>query len=216
MQGLRFTLLADGPSDVALIEILNWLLRQKIGSIPIQSAFADLGRLPIPPKGLSERICWSVKLFPCDLLFVHRDAERESIDKRKEEIHKASKGSKIVALPIVCVVPIRMTESWLLVDETALRKAAGNPNGDQPLQMPEVRELEKLVDPKETLHKLLREASGHEGRRLRRFERTLGTSVQRVSELIRDFQPLRGLVAFQRMEKEIERVVKEHGWQCPP
>jgi len=213
MQGLRITLLADGPSDAALLEILSWLLRQKCGSIPIQSAFADLGRLPKPPKVLSERICWSIKLYPCDLLFVHRDAERVAIDKRKEEIRKASKESKVVAPPIVCVVPVRMMESWLLVDEPALRKAAGNPNGDQLLPMPNVRELEQLSDPKETLRNLLREASGHEGRRLRQFERNLATSIQLVAQLTSDFQPLRGLAAFQMLEKEIERVVSDQGWR---
>ena len=214
MQRLRFTLLADGPSDRALIQILRWLLRQKCGSIPIQFSFADLRYLPRPPKELSQRICWSVKLFPCDLLFVHRDAERESIDKRVGEIHEASEKSGVVSPPIVCVVPVRMQESWLLVDEPVLRKAVGNPNGSHPLNMPKVKELEKLADPKETLHELLREASGLQGHRLHRFERRLGTCVQRVAELTVDFQPLRGLVAFQRLEGKLEEVIKAQGWDC--
>ena len=83
MQGLRFTLVADGSSDRALLPILVWLLREHFGSTPIQPEFSDLRRLPNPPKKLVERIDKSIELYPCDLLFVHRDAERESIDKRQ-------------------------------------------------------------------------------------------------------------------------------------
>ena len=36
MQTLRYTLLADGSSDRALLPILTWLLRQYCGAIPIQ------------------------------------------------------------------------------------------------------------------------------------------------------------------------------------
>ena len=45
MQQLRYTLMADGSSDRALLPILTWLLRQSCGQIPIQPEFADLRRL---------------------------------------------------------------------------------------------------------------------------------------------------------------------------
>ena len=77
MRELRFTLMADGSSDMALLPILVWLLRRHFGSIPIQPEFADLRRLQNPPNELFERIAKSIELYPCDLLFVHRDAERE-------------------------------------------------------------------------------------------------------------------------------------------
>ncbi len=76
MRELRFTLVADGSSDRALLPIFIWLLREHFGRIPIQPEFADLRRLPNPPRELFERIAKSVELYPCDLLFVHRDAER--------------------------------------------------------------------------------------------------------------------------------------------
>ena len=213
MQRLRITLLADGPSDRALIPILRWLLRRQCGSIPIQSRFADLRFLPRPSRELSQRIRQSVELFPCDLLFVHRDAERESIGKRVEEIREALGKSGLASPPtIVCVVPVRMQEAWLLIDETALRKAAGNPNGSQPLNMPKVNELEKLPDPKRSLHDLIRESSGLQGRRLDRLQSKLSTCVQRVADLIEDFQPLRGLSAFQHLEVELAQLVKDQGW----
>ena len=206
MQTLRYTLLADGSSDRALLPILTWLLRQSCGAIPIEAEFADLRRLPHPPKKLSERIHWSVELYPCDLLFVHRDAENAPIEKRESEIRKALKESSAEDLVrVVCVVPVRMQEAWLLIEEAALRKAAGDPNGTQLLDMPDVQKLEELADPKRLIRELLRQASGLRGRRLKRFN--WRSSAHRVAEMIGDFSPLYGLAAFQRLAEEVERVV---------
>ena len=208
MQGLRYTLVADGSSDRALLPILTWLLRQFCGAIPIQAEFADLRRLPHPPKRLSERIHWSVELYPGDLLFVHRDAERAPIEKREAEIRKALAESPVEnSVRVVCVVPVRMQEAWLLIDEAALRKAAGNPNGTQPLAMPDGQKLEALADPKQRLWELLRQASGLRGRRLERFN--WRSSAHRVAEMIGDFGPLYKLAAFRRLAAEVERSVRD-------
>ena len=205
MQPLRYTLLADGSSDRTLLPILTWLLRRYCGAIPIEAAFADLRRLPHPPKKLSERIHWSVELYPCDLLFVHRDAESAPIEKREAEIRKALKESSMAdSVRVVCVVPVRMQEAWLLIDEAALRRAAGNPNGTQALAMPDVQKLEELADPKQLIRELLRQASGLRGRRLERFN--WRSSAHRVAEMIDDFSILYRLAAFQRLAAAVERV----------
>ena len=207
---LRYTLVADGPSDQALIPILTWLLRQVVGPKPIQGEFSDLRRLPNPPNRLAERIDRSVELFPCELLFVHRDAERATIEHRVAEIRRAVRKTSVATWPMVCVVPVRMQEAWLLIDENALRGAAGNPNGKEPLDLPRIETLEGLPDPKRTLHELLRQASGLQGRRLRRFNERL--SGQRVAELIEDFRPLYRLLAFQRLSADVAGAAKEHEW----
>ena len=212
MQELRYTLLADGSSDRALLPILTWLLRQSCGAIPIEAEFADLRRLPHPPKKLSERIHWSVELYPCDLLFVHRDAESAPIEVRESEIRKALKESLVEdSVRVVCVVPVRMQEAWLLIDEAALRKAAGDPNGTQPIDMPDVQKLEELADPKQLFRELLRQASGLRGRRLKRFN--WRSSAHRVAEMIGDFSVLYRLAAFQRLAVEVKRVATEGEWR---
>ena len=203
MQGLRFTLVADGSSDKALLPILVWLLRKHFGKIPIQAEFADLRRLQNPPSKLFDRIAKSIELYPCDLLFVHRDAERESIAKRVREIRESLEKCAIDALPVVCVVPVRMQEAWLLIDEFALRKAAGNPRGRRPLNIPDPNKLEDLPDPKQILHELLHQASSLSGRRLKRFIRDVGSHVHRVAEHIDDFSLLCELTAFQQVEHQV-------------
>jgi hypothetical protein len=103
-----------------------------------------------------------------------------------------------------------MTEAWLLFDEKALREAAGNPRGDHRLGFPPVSSLESVPDPKQTLHDLLRTASGRAGRRLKQFKGT--DAVRRLAELINDFSPLRALTAFQALEEEIRQVIEAEGW----
>ena len=202
--------MADGMSDRALMPILSWLLRKLCGSLLIQPEIADLRRINPSPRGLAERISRSVELYPCDLLFVHRDVERATIEDRLSEISAAVMQSRVALQPVICVVPVRMQEAWLLIDEAALRRAAGNPNGRAPLNLPRVQSLEQLPDPKRMLHELLRQASGLRGRRLRSFNRRLHGYA--VAERINDFTPLCGLPAFRRLAGDLGRVVTENGW----
>lgn len=211
MDEIRYTLISDGPSDRALLPILTWTLREKGEVSRIQAEWADLRRLPQPPQTLNERILNAIDLFPCDLLFVHRDAEKEEPEHRYKEIraalHEATQRG--FQTPAVCVVPVQMTEAWLLFDEPAIRLAAGNPNGKNPLKVPDLSIIEQISDPKEILFRLLREASGLRGRRLKRFN--MAESRIRVTELVSDFSPLRKLNAFQRLEKDVS-TLKQNGW----
>jgi hypothetical protein len=203
MDEICYTLISDGPSDRALLPILNWILRKKGGVRRIQAEWADLRRLPNPPRKLHDRILIAIELFPCDLLFVHRDAERQEPKRRYDEIRNAIKkaASKGFQTPAVCVVPIQMTEAWLLFDETAIRLAAGNPNGKSPMNLPDLFTIEQNPDPKNFLFKILREASGLTGRRLKKFN--VAESRIRIAELVLDFTPLENLSAFQGLENDI-------------
>jgi hypothetical protein len=53
-----------------------------------------------------------------------------------------------------------MTEAWLLIDERPIRLAAGNPNGTQNLDLPDIRTLEDIPNPKHVLRGALLAATG--------------------------------------------------------
>ena len=143
---------------------------------------------------------------------MHRDAESAPIEVREAEIRKALEESSVEgSVRVVCVVPVRMQEAWLLIDEAALRRAAGNPNGTQPLAMPDVQRLEELTDPKQLIRELLRRASELQGRRLERFN--WRSSAHRVAEIIDDFSVLYKLAAFQRLAAAVEQVVTAEEWR---
>lgn len=207
MTTLTYTLVSDGPSDRYLLPIINWTLTAipTLKEILIESQFADFREEPEAPQGLAERIRKAVLDFPCDVLFVHRDAEREDPARRREEILEAV--NQVGVEPAVCIVPVRMTEAWLLIDEPAIRRAAGNPHGSGALKLPPHQRLESLPDPKEILHEALLAASESTGRRLKQFRRDLPMLKHRVSELIEDFSPLRRLSAFNRFEQDVRSAI---------
>ena len=204
---LTYTLLTDGSSDRALIPILTWLLEQQNLHEPIQSSWADLRPLRNPPHTLSDRIERAVTLFPCDLLFVHRDAENQPREWRMSEINDAKQQLRadFVCPPAICVIPVRMQEAWLLFGEQAIRGASGNPHGHVQLDLPPLDRLEDLPNPKEDLYELLRIASGLTGRRRSQFG--VDVAAARVADYNDDFSPLRHLPAFVALENEINQWV---------
>lgn len=211
MTELTYTLLGDGSSDESLLQHLNWLMRQHVrADLPLRQLWADLSRVRPRPKGLPERIEAACKSYPCDILFVHRDAEASPHGARREEIEAALRSTGAVVPPVVCVVPVRMQEAWLLLEEAAIRSAAGNPNGRVPMQMPKLRGVEGIPDPKDCLYQLLRTASGFRGRRLQKFR--VRQSARRVAELIDDFSPLRCLPAFATLESDLVAVLRRNQW----
>jgi hypothetical protein len=101
----------------------------------------------------------------------------------------------------VPVVPVRMTEAWLLSNQQAIRDAAGNPKGRNALHLPNWRRWDRLPDPKTTLLEAIEHASGLTGRRLANF--SARRHRLRVAELTMDFSPLRQLEAFRLLEDDI-------------
>ena len=205
---MTYTLLADGTSDQVLIPIINWSL-QRWNIAPINPQWVDLGRIPRQPS--PERRYRAVfELYPCDVLFVHRDAEAQPAELRRVQIAEniaevlgAAAGGAIQVLHIP-VVPVRMTEAWLLADERAIRAASGNPNGNAELGLPDVRRLEELPDPKATLFEALRRASGLNAQRRSKFRAR--DRVRRIPDYIDDYSPLDVLPAFAALQTDIRGV----------
>lgn len=205
---IRYCLLSDGSSDRMLMPVLDWLLRRHCPRHALESQWADLGRLPRPPKTLSDRIRKSLELYEPNLLFIHRDAERYSFESRHREVKAALMGQ--ASPPTVCVIPVRMQEAWLLFDEKAIRRAAGNPNGRQSLQLPHLTTVEALPNPKEVLFTLIREASNLSSSRLKKFRPQQCAHL--VAQAIDDFAPLQLVPAFRALESELVGVIEEMGW----
>jgi hypothetical protein len=211
-----FTLLSDGSSDEALLRHIDWLLRRHLDvRFALDFQWADLRALRRRPTGIVERIEAAISLYPCDVLFVHRDAEKERPEVRYEEIESAWRNldpSEIGNMPsCIGVVPVRMLEAWLLCNEIAIRRAAGNPNGQIPLTLPSLKDIESLSDPKKVLHDLLRRASGLTGRRLHKFRTHLAARL--VAEYTVDFAPLLQLPAFRQLEQNIASFGQSRGWK---
>lgn len=208
MNVLRCTLVTDGSSDgKILVPILEWLLRAHCPDTGVNVTPIDPLHCVMVPRSLTKKIEFAVKAYPCDYLFVHRDSEGDSPDHRRQEIKKAVEAADIQqSVPHVCVIPIRMTEAWLLFDEAAIRIAAGNPNGGVSLEIPPLSRIEDTPDPKHLLHDLLKTASELTGRRRRSFDARRCALL--VADRLGDFSPLRQLSAFQALESDVRRIVR--------
>lgn len=167
--------------------------------------WADLRGLGERSRKLEHRLTAAIEQYPCRLLFVHRDAEKQDPSVRYDEIQTAN----CTACHHVCVVPVRMQEAWLLHDETALREAAGRPSGTESLRLPPPQRWERLADPKRVLYEALRTASGAKGRRARNFKP--GRAAHRLADLVTDWSALRALAAFDRLEQDTRTALTQLG-----
>jgi hypothetical protein len=199
MKRVTATLVTDGSSDKLLVPLIELLL-----SAHTDLAYQVVCAEGLPPlsSGLSARIDSALELFPCDFLFIHRDDEGIGAAVRQQEIESNWASSQQTAT-LVCVIPVRMTEAWLITNEKPIRGAVGNPNGVEPLNLPAAKSIESLPDPKTVLFEALKAASGLNGTRKRRFNPH--QYRHRVSELTDDLAPLRKLRSFKHLETQIQQ-----------
>jgi hypothetical protein len=189
-------LAADGASDKVLLPVITWSIKQ-CKAVPVVEQWVDFGRIPRRPDP-AQRLRTASDLYPCEVLFIHRDAEAQAPELRRQEIAEALRGSSIPHIP---VIPVRMTEAWLLAHETAIRSAAGNPNGAESLNLPDVRRLENLPDPKRVLYDALKAASGLNSRRRSRLP--VDRLVQFIPNYIDGYSRLIVLSAFRMLQADI-------------
>ena len=199
MKRVTATLITDGSSDKLLVPLIELLFNTHT-ELAYQVNCAE--GLPPVSSGLKARIDSALELFPCDFLFVHRDAEGVAATVRQQEIEASWLGSQQTAT-LICVVPVRMTEAWLVANEKPIRLAVGNPNGTESLGLPTVKNIESLPDPKEILFAALKAASGISATRKRRFNPH--QYRHRVSELTDDLGPLRKLESFRHLEAQVQK-----------
>jgi hypothetical protein len=210
MADLLFTVVGEGSRDAALVPIIEWLLADLLPGMGVEGFCANDGDLP-SARDLPGRIVDGLKAQPRHVLFVHRDADSAGRQARIMEIERALTAARdrlSIAIPVVPVVPARMVETWLLTDRAAIRRAAGNPNGRMTLPLPRPRELERMADPKGLLNALVLAATGLSAHRQQRFV----VNTVAVAQATVSFDPLRQLSAFQALEADVERVIREQGW----
>lgn len=197
--------LVDGPSDLPLSRHLESMC----------SAFgADVALTPVDPALLSDvgRTVADRLRFVADqpdlleIVFVHRDAEGQPPERRFHEIKVGVTGAGL-SCPVVPVVPVRMTEAWLLLDEAAIRRVAAKPNGTAPLDLPTWQEAERLADPKRCLQEVLLAASETTGRRRKQFERDFGRHRALLLERLDPGGIVATLTAWKRLEADVAEAV---------
>lgn len=198
----RGLFLADGSSDLPIAGLLRHVCSRH--GVLVEVVPVPNDRLPLATsRTVHARVQAALGLDPdFSLVFVHRDAEGEHPDKRKDEVAAGVlKGG--FSGPAVAVVPVRMTEAWLLLDEAAIREVAGRPSGNETLSLPRPDKVEELPDPKATLREALCVASGTRGRRREMFLRRFPELRRVLLDRLDPDGPVTGLPAWRRLEVDV-------------
>lgn len=138
---------------------------------------------------LSEKVKQGLELSDSpDLLFIHGDADDDhntataGPEKRYEEIVRAVQSTSH-SDRYVRIVPVHMTEAWLLVNPSEIRRVAGKPKGRCNLYLPAVQTIERLADPKTLLKEILSRAGSPKGRRRKKdFKERFGEHRRQLIE----------------------------------
>ena len=183
---MRFLFVCEGSSDTPLADHVQRLLIRCGQPDPDGEAWHHGGQVA---DKIRQGLNAAGRL---DLLFVHRDADNAGAEARYREIETAVRDVEQDGMSWTGVVPVRMTEAWLLLDEAAIRKVVGKRDGRAALDLPAPERAERMADPKERLKDALLAASGNRGRRRRRFAREFPRLRRR---LLQDL-PIGGEIAF--------------------
>jgi hypothetical protein len=190
-------LLADGTSDRALIPLISRSLQDLAPNL----FFADIAVADGGNGSLRDRVIKCLDDYPCDLLFVHRDSESQNPELRLSEIETATEN---LAVKPVAVIPVKMTESWLIVDSAAIRRAVGNPIGIESLELPSLNRVER-VDAKKILDGALSVAAHKSARRRHKFRPE--SYRFRVAEELPDIKLIRQLASYSAFETRLSAVL---------
>lgn len=198
---MKIALIAEGSSDRMLLPFLSWLLRSIDPDRSYEIVPIDLRDVRDAPNTIEGKIAWlEASERRWDLVLVHRDSDSRDPEPRYREIDRAARVA-VASIPVVAVVPVRATETWLLFDERAIRQAAGAPNSTVELGLPSAGEIEKRARPKKLLHDALTVASETRGRRRAKFRPE--PRCHTVATAVRDWSPLMKLSACQRLKLDL-------------
>lgn len=165
MANLALRLYAEGPTDERLLSKRG---RGVADVLPVEPI--DLTNVP---RGLNraERILEAARRAAgSHLLIIHADADRQSRSavlqtrfKRGEDlVRRAHQEGQGVCDRLIPIIPVRMTEAWMLADSRALVAEVGeHPSRGLPNLPTNPRAIEAERDPKQVITTAIRQARSH-------------------------------------------------------
>lgn len=212
---VQFLFIGEGTSDEGLIPHLESLCVEA-GADEAMGVAPDFRRLSkFIGNSVEAKLKAALALEPeANLIFIHRDADGRDGNRRYVQIAEAVHACAC-NLPIVCVVPIQETEAWLLLDESAIRRAVGRPNGSVALDLPAPSAVERLARPKERLREILAAASETTGRRLERIRQDFPLQRRALLQDLSTEGPLGQVTSWSRLRADLNvslaNMIARHG-----
>ncbi|WP_283138084.1 DUF4276 family protein [Rhizohabitans arisaemae] len=200
--------IAEGTSDMPLADIVEALFIDR--GFDVRLSKPDFSFLRKVPRDVTSRVTAGLELMEetPDLVVVHRDSDNAGHGVRRTEIESAVQNI-VEKTSLIPIIPVRMTEAWLLLDESAIRQVAGNPRGRQALGLPKAGEVEKIADPKTMLAECLLKAGDLTGRRRDRADKRFPQHRRQLLERLDPTGLVTTLPSWRRMIDDIDRVCRE-------
>jgi hypothetical protein len=148
-----------------------------------------------------------------NVLCIHTDADDKTDNlafknKITPAIHKIIECEEDVCRNIIAIVPIHMTESWMLADIELLIDEIGSEKSNQALMLPtKIKQIEGIKNPKETIENAINIAFADQPARRRRGL-TLSDLYSPLSQKI-SLEKLVTISSFQKFYKAAENALKE-------
>ncbi|MEV6606740.1 hypothetical protein [Kutzneria sp. NPDC051319] len=198
---------AEGTSDAPLAALVTDLFAEHDVRLRLQEP--DFSWLKVA-KDVRSKVVAGIELAKTDfnVIVVHRDADNAGAAARTQEIVEAVTGLAAGAR-VVPVVPVRMTEAWLLLDEAAIRRVAGNPNSRAKLGLPKLHEVESVADPKDVLARCLLTAADCTGRRRDQVRKRFGDHRRNLLQRLDPHGPVTKLASWQRLVDSVAAAAAE-------
>jgi hypothetical protein len=196
--------ICEGSSDLPLADIVEYLYAER--GRELQLSRPDYATLRGVGRDVRSKLVAGAQLMdgPFNLAVVHRDADQAGWQARRAEIEDALATSEIEC-GLTPVIPITMTEAWLLLDEQEIRVVAGNPNGRAPISLPKRHEVEGIADPKALLRECLLQAASMRGRRRETVSKRFPQHRAQLLERLDIHGPVTGLSSWQSLIADVER-----------
>ena len=201
---MRFLFVCEGSSDGPLVDHIQRLLIECDQPDPLGEPWHHGSQVADKIRKGQEAAGGRL-----DLLFIHRDADSAGAAARYREIEAAVRDGARDGTSWIGVVPVHMTEAWLLLDEAAIRDVVGKPGGRAPLDLPAPGRAERMANPKERLRDALLAASGNRGRRRRRFNREFPRLRRRLLEDLPIGGELERLESWARFRDDTIRALRD-------
>jgi hypothetical protein len=139
-------------------------------------------------------------------LIVHADADHPTPNQAMDErirpgFERVYKAKERVCDKLLPIIPVQMTEAWMLIDSEALRSVIGTNIEAQALGLPtRAQQVESDRDPKQTLIQAIQNAIADRPRRRRRIN--LGTVYEPLARLI-NLERLSAVPAYQQFVSDM-------------
>jgi hypothetical protein len=196
-------LICDGTSDRALSSVAERVA--KLSGFSLDVEVVDFAILR-PGLSLKSRLRALPELVASpSVILIHRDAENQPRADRVKEMRAALAESQF-EIPYVPIVPVRMTEAWLLCDEAAIRNVSGNPKS-KPLLLPS--NPETISDPKSRLQDLILESSQQTGRKRAQLSARFSELRRQLLETLDVGGPVTKLTSFSSFCKDLNEALSK-------